>query len=168
MAIVGEPCNVDAHAKIPALFITILCPCCVYTCTVQLYTLTVTVQVSRLPIRASYPSRGHHTRTTHTHTTQSQMLNSGSLTKNWFAHHHQNWTSIERKLWSPYNPMVPKQQHQNVSKMSKGDAWNHKRLRNIKLSQVSVRESLCEFEDHWGAYAPKSGKKHILEIALNT
>ena len=47
MAIVGEPCNVFAHAKIPALFITMLCPCCVYTCTVQLYTLTVTVQVSR-------------------------------------------------------------------------------------------------------------------------
>ena len=43
MAIVGEPCNVNAHAKIPALFITILCPCCVYTCTVQLYILTVTV-----------------------------------------------------------------------------------------------------------------------------
>ena len=33
MAIVGEPCNADVHAKIPALFITMLCPCCVYTCT---------------------------------------------------------------------------------------------------------------------------------------
>ena len=47
MAKVGEPCNVAAHAKIPALFITMLCPCCVYTCTVELYTLTVTVQLSR-------------------------------------------------------------------------------------------------------------------------
>ena len=26
MAIVGEPCNVDAHAIIPALFMTMLCP----------------------------------------------------------------------------------------------------------------------------------------------
>ena len=37
MAIVGEPCNVDAHAKNPALFRTMLCPrlCCVYTYTVH-------------------------------------------------------------------------------------------------------------------------------------
>ena len=28
IAIVGEPCNIDAHAKIPALFITMLCPRC--------------------------------------------------------------------------------------------------------------------------------------------
>ena len=138
---------------------------CVYMCTLHT-DCDCTVVFPLWPLGASHPSRGHDTHTQHT--TQSQMLSSGSLTKNWFAHHHQNWTSIERKLWSPYNPMVPKQQHQNVSKMSKGDAWNHKRLRNIKLSQVSVRESLCEFEDHWGAYAPKSGKKHILEIALNT
>ena len=46
MAIVGEPCNANAHAKIPALFISMLCPCCVDTYTVQLYTLTVTVQLS--------------------------------------------------------------------------------------------------------------------------
>ena len=46
MAIVGEPCNADAHANIPALFISMLCPCCVDTYTVQLYTLTVTVQLS--------------------------------------------------------------------------------------------------------------------------
>ena len=26
MAIVGEPCNAAAHAKIPALFMSILCP----------------------------------------------------------------------------------------------------------------------------------------------
>ena len=26
MAIVGEPCNADAHAKIPALFMSMLCP----------------------------------------------------------------------------------------------------------------------------------------------
>jgi len=38
MAIVGEPCNVDAHAKIPALFITMLCPRCAYdVCTHVLY-----------------------------------------------------------------------------------------------------------------------------------
>ena len=74
MAIVGEPCNADAHAKIPALFISMLCPCCVDTYTVQLYTLTVTVQLSHWPIRASHPSRGHHTHThdTHTHKTQTK------------------------------------------------------------------------------------------------
>ena len=73
MAIVGEPCSVDAHAKIPSLFITMLCPCCVHTCTVRL---------SHWPIRASHPSRGHHTHITH-HTPhrQSQMLSSGSPTK---------------------------------------------------------------------------------------
>ena len=47
MAIVREPCNVDGHAKIPGLFITMLCACCMDTCTVQLYTLTVTAQLSR-------------------------------------------------------------------------------------------------------------------------
>ena len=26
MAIVGDPCNADAHAKIPALFMSMLCP----------------------------------------------------------------------------------------------------------------------------------------------
>ena len=45
-------------------------------CTHALYTLTVTVQLSFWPIRASHPSRGHHT-----DTTQSQILSSGSLTK---------------------------------------------------------------------------------------
>ena len=37
--------------------------------------------VSHWPIRASHPSRGHHTHMTHTHKTQSQMLSSGSPTK---------------------------------------------------------------------------------------
>ena len=59
---------------------------CFYTCTVHLYTLTVTVQLSCWPIRASNPSRGHHTHThtwhTHTRHRQSQMLSSGSPTKN--------------------------------------------------------------------------------------
>ena len=35
MAIVGEPCNVDAHAKILASFMTMLCHDFVYTCTVH-------------------------------------------------------------------------------------------------------------------------------------
>ena len=86
MAKVGEPCNVAAHAKIPDLLITMLrLLCCVYTCTVQLYIRTVTVQLSCWPIRASHPSRGHHPHTTHTHYTshtQSQILSSGSPTKN--------------------------------------------------------------------------------------
>ena len=71
MAIPGESCNVDANAKIPALFMTMLCPrLCVHTdseCTVV------------FPIRASHPSRRHH-HTHHTHT-QSQMLSLGSSTK---------------------------------------------------------------------------------------
>ena len=47
MAVVREPCNIDAHAKIPALFITMLCPRCAHVvCTHVLYTLTVTVQLS--------------------------------------------------------------------------------------------------------------------------
>ena len=41
MAIVGKPCNVDAHAKIPALFITMLCPHCAHVvCTHVLYNFT--------------------------------------------------------------------------------------------------------------------------------
>ena len=35
MAKVGEPCNVDAHAKILARFMTMLCYNFVYTCTVH-------------------------------------------------------------------------------------------------------------------------------------
>ena len=55
---------------------------CVYACTVHLYTLTVTVQLFRWPIRASHPSRGHHTHMTHTNTwhRQCQMLSLGSPT----------------------------------------------------------------------------------------
>ena len=73
MAIVGEPCNVDTHANIHDLFMTMLCPqlCVLNTC-------TVTVQLSCWLTRASDPSRGHHTHTRHR---QSQMLSSGSPTE---------------------------------------------------------------------------------------
>ena len=47
MAIVGEPCNVDAYAKIPALFRTMLCPRLGVHMTHALYTLTVIVQLLR-------------------------------------------------------------------------------------------------------------------------
>ena len=46
MAIVGEPCNVEAHANIPALFITMLCPrlcahmCCTPDCDYTVVSLT--------------------------------------------------------------------------------------------------------------------------------
>ena len=46
MAVVGEPCNVDAGANILALFMIKLCHGCVYTCTLtrkyqmrQIYTI---------------------------------------------------------------------------------------------------------------------------------
>ena len=42
MSIVGEPCNVDAHANIPAVTMTMLWP----LLGTVLYTLTVTVQLS--------------------------------------------------------------------------------------------------------------------------
>ena len=78
MAIVGEPCNGDAHAKIPALFM----PPAV--CTHVLYTLIVTVQLSFLSDRSEHRihpgDTTHHTHTTHTR--QSQMWSSGSPTKN--------------------------------------------------------------------------------------
>ena len=79
MTIVGEPSNVDAHAKNPALFRTMLCTrlCCVYTytvhtdcdCTVVLLTDQSIASIQGTP-------HGHHT-----DTTQSQMLSSGSPTK---------------------------------------------------------------------------------------
>ena len=75
-------CSWQNSCSIHNYIVPTLCPCCVYTCTVQLYTLTVTVQLSCWPIRESHPSRGHHT--SHTHHTphrQSQMLSSGSPTK---------------------------------------------------------------------------------------
>ena len=47
LAIVGEPCNVDTHANMTALFKTMLCPrLCVHIHIYVLYTLTVTVQLS--------------------------------------------------------------------------------------------------------------------------
>ena len=70
MAIVREPCNVDAHAKIPALFMSLLYPqLCVRTHV--LYTLIVTVQLSFLSDRSEH--RIHPgdttTHTPHTHHT---------------------------------------------------------------------------------------------------
>ena len=55
MFIFGEPCNVDAHAKIPALFMTILCPrLCVST--VQTYCTVVL-----LTNQSIASIQGHHT-----------------------------------------------------------------------------------------------------------
>jgi len=62
MAIVREPRNVDAHANISDLFMTMLCP--------RLCVLTVTVQLSCWLVRALHPSRGHHTWHTRTWHTQ--------------------------------------------------------------------------------------------------
>ena len=77
MTIVGELCKVDAHAKIPALFMTMVCP--------RLYWYTLLIvneQLSLLSDRAEH--RIHPGGTTHhTHTTQSQMLSLGSPTKNY-------------------------------------------------------------------------------------
>ena len=81
MAIVEEPCNVNAHADILALFMTTA------VCTHVLYTLIVTVQLSFLSDRSEHrihpgDTTTHHTpHTTHTPHTQSQMLSSGSPTK---------------------------------------------------------------------------------------
>ena len=53
----------------------------VYTCTLHT-DFDWTVVFPLWPLGASHPSRGHHTHTHDTqHTTQSQMLSSGSLTK---------------------------------------------------------------------------------------
>ena len=77
MAIVGEPCNADAHAKIPALFITMLYPRCAHiVCTHVLYNCTLWLWLYSWSIRASHPSRGHNTHMTHTQR-QSQMLSAG-------------------------------------------------------------------------------------------
>ena len=94
MAIVGEPCNVDVHAKILALFITMLCLCCAHVvCTVQLYTLTVTVLYSCLVDYSEH--RIHPGDTTHhTHTRQSQMLSSGSHLKIQRSNNHHATTAI--------------------------------------------------------------------------
>ena len=74
MAIVWEPCNVDAHAKIPALFITMLCQrehmCCTTDCDCTVVLLT---DQSIASIQGT-----QHTHTPHR---QSQMLSSGSPTK---------------------------------------------------------------------------------------
>ena len=71
MAIVGEPYNADAHAKVPALFKSMLCPrLCVHIYCI-LYTLIVTVQLSFLSDRFKHrihPGDTTHTDTTHTHT----------------------------------------------------------------------------------------------------
>ena len=71
MAIVGEPFNVDAHAKIPSLLKTVL------WCTHVPYTLTVTVQLScnQRSEHRTYPGdTTHHTHITHTlHITQKKV-----------------------------------------------------------------------------------------------
>ena len=60
-------CSCQNSCSIHNYVVPRLCPYCVYTCTVQLYTLTVTVQLFRWPIR------GHHTHHTwHTHNTHTQ------------------------------------------------------------------------------------------------
>ena len=67
VAIVGESCNVDAYAKIPALFITML------FVHIHMYCTTVHTDCDRTVVsltdQSIAPSRGHHTHTTHdTHT----------------------------------------------------------------------------------------------------
>ena len=59
MAIVGEPCNTDTHAKIPALFMSMLCTW-----------LIVTVQLSFFSDRLEH--RIHPRDTTHTDTTHTE------------------------------------------------------------------------------------------------
>ena len=80
MAIVGEPYNVDAHANIPDLFMTIWLCCahgCVYTCTVSTnYDCTVVLLTDQSITSIQGTPHGHHT-----DTTQSQMLSSRSPTK---------------------------------------------------------------------------------------
>ena len=81
MAIVGEPCNTDPHAKISALFMFMLLVVPPAVCTHALYTRIVTVQLSFLSDWSEH--RIHPGDTTHTHKhTQSQMLSSGSPTNN--------------------------------------------------------------------------------------
>ena len=88
MAIVGELCNINAHAKIPAIFITMLCPRCAHVvCTHVLYNTTYWLWLySCLVDRSEHRIHlGDTTHTWHTHTHiwhgQSQMLSKGSPTK---------------------------------------------------------------------------------------
>ena len=64
MALVGEPCNVNSHANIPALFKTMLCPwLCVHMyCTHWLWLYSCLINQSE--------HRIHPEDTTYTHTTQ--------------------------------------------------------------------------------------------------
>ena len=79
MAIVGEPCNADAPAKIPALFIPMLC--------VHMYCTTVHTDCDCTVVSLTYqsinPIQGtpHTLQTPHIHR-QTQMLRSGSPIKN--------------------------------------------------------------------------------------
>ena len=84
MAIVGEPCNADAPAKIPALFMAILCQ--------QPTDCECKVVFPLWPIGASHPSRGHHTHThthntTHTHRVKcwAQVPRLKNLSKFWIS-----------------------------------------------------------------------------------
>ena len=72
MAIVWDPCNINAHANNPALIKTMLCP---HVCTQVLYTPTVTVQLSCTQ-----------------RSEQSQMLSSGSPTKKRIKIFRDGWT----------------------------------------------------------------------------
>ena len=75
MAIVGEPCNADAHACI-LLFSWLCCVHgCVYTCietdydrTVYLLTDQIIASIQGTP----HTKHTHHTNTPHTHTTHTQ------------------------------------------------------------------------------------------------
>ena len=85
MAIVGEPYNANAHAKIPALFMSILWPrLCVHLyCTHWLWLYSCLSSLTDWSISSiqGTPHRHHTWHRHHTHR-QSQMLTSGSPTKN--------------------------------------------------------------------------------------
>ena len=74
MAKVGEPCNVDAHANILALFMTMLCPwLCVHMyCTPDCDCTVVSLTDQRI---ASIHGTPHstHTHMTHTHKTNVEL-----------------------------------------------------------------------------------------------
>ena len=88
MAIVGEPCNADAHAKIPALFMSMLCPpLCVHMyCTHWLWVYSC---LSSLTDRSIASIRGHHTdtHTPHTHRVKcwAQVPRLKNLSKFWIS-----------------------------------------------------------------------------------
>ena len=75
MAIVGEPCNVNSHANIPALFMTILCLCLgvqIY-CTHWLWQYSCLVGRSEHCIHPGDTTHTSHTHPTHTKQTESNV-----------------------------------------------------------------------------------------------